>query len=81
MINRALKLKGYLISGGFHLLMRYPFYFRIERLFNREVQQTTTYAIANLLEKSRIHKGISLEKTAKSIDDMTAKSKSFEIDD
>ena len=49
MINRALKLKGYLISGGFHLLMRYPFYFRIEQLFNREVQQTTTYAIANLL--------------------------------
>ena len=67
MINRALKLKGYLISGGFHLLMRYPFYFRIEQLFNREVQQTTTYAIANLLsiEKSRIHKGISLEKQQK----------------
>ena len=64
MINRVLKLKGYLISGEFHLLMRYPFYFRKEWLFNRGVQQTTTYTIANLLsmEKSVIHKGIRLKK-------------------
>lgn len=34
------------------------------------------------MEKSRIYKGISLaKKIAKSIDDMTAKAKSFEVDE